>query len=140
MSGMKKILNIVEIVLIAVGVAGLLYWLLMPGDTNVDFMLYAAYAYVAVAIVAAVVMTAMNMGKSRGRNRIGLYVFGILAVLAVVFWFTLGNADPVVDAGKKVYDNPFILKITDTMIWLAYAGLAAAVLILLAGEIRKALK
>ncbi len=137
---MKKILKIVEVVLLAVGAAGLLYWILMPGDEYVDFMLYVAYAYVAIAIVVAVVMTAMNIGKSRGRNRIGMYVFGVFAVLAVVFYFTLGNAAPVTDAGGRVFDSEFTLKITDTMIYLAYAGLAAIILVLLAGEIRKACK
>ncbi len=135
---MKKILTIVEIILLAIGVLSIVLWI--AGIVDVDLMLYVAYAYFAIAVVVAVVMTAMNMGKSSNKNRIGLYVFGVFAILAVVFYFTLGNATPVVDAGGNVYDNDFTLKITDVMIYLTYAGLGAIILVLLGGEIRKALK
>ncbi len=135
---MKKILTIVEIILLAIGLLSVVLWI--AGVADVDMMLYVAYAYFAIAVVVAIVMTAMNMGKSSNKNKIGLYVFGVFAVLAVVFYFVLGNTTAVVDAGGNVYDNPFVLKVTDTMIYLTYSGMAAIILVLLAGEIRKALK
>ena len=135
---MKKILNVVEILLLAVGVLSVVLWL--SGASDVDMMLYVAYVYLAIAAVAAIVMTAMNMGKSNNKNKIGLYVFGLLAILAVVFYFTLASAAPVTGPDGTVYDNALTLKLTDTMLYLAYASLGGLLVFLLAGEIWKALK
>lgn len=135
---MKKILNIVEIVLLAIGVLSVVLWIV--GVTDVDLMLYVAYAYLGIATVVAVVMTAMNMGKGKSNSKAGLFVFGTCAILAVVFYFVLASGTPVTDAGGVVYDNAFTLKITDTMLYMAYTTLGGALLFMLGGEIWKALK
>ena len=146
---MKKILNIVLIALLAIAVVPLFLWIFgvfgpFKQDPAVfggaDIMLGIAVAYLALAALAVVVMLAMNAGKSRSNSRIGLYVYCALAVLAVIIYFTLAQSTPVVGADKTVFDNVFELKITDTMLFLAYAAVGATVLALLFGAVRKAIK
>jgi hypothetical protein len=114
------------------------------GDTSVfggaDVMLTIAVIYLIVAALAAVVMTAMNMGKGRGNSKIGLYVYGGLVVLAFVFYFTIAKSITVFGADGTPFSDVFTLKATDTMLYLAYFALAAVVVFLLIGEVRKALK
>jgi hypothetical protein len=136
---MKKILNILEVLMLVIGVLSgvvLVVW----GDAYVDYMLYVAYAYLAIAAAVAIVMTAMNMGKSRNTNKIGFYVGGFCVVLAVVFYYVFASAQPLVDTGGNVYDKVFQLKATDTMLYLAYATLGGALLFTIIGEIRNAIK
>ncbi|MDR0907333.1 MAG: hypothetical protein LBM63_01790 [Rikenellaceae bacterium] len=135
---MKKILNTLEIILLVVGLLSCVLWI--AGVVDVDMMLYVAYAYLAIAAVVALVMTAMNMGKSRNSNKIGLYVGGACVVLAVVFYFAVASSQPVVDAGGDVFDNVFTLKTTDTMLYMTYATLVGALIFTIIGEIRNAIK
>jgi hypothetical protein len=135
---MKKILNILEVLLLAIGLLSCVLWIV--GVVDVDMMLYVAYAYLGLAFAVAIVMTAMNMGKSRNTNKIGLYVGGACVVLAVVFYLVLASSQPVTDAGGEVYDSVFELKGTDTMLYLAYATLGGALLFTIIGEIRNAIK
>ncbi len=146
---MKKILNIVLIALIAIAVVPLFLWIFgvfgaFEHDPAVfggaDIMLGIAVAYLALAALAVVVMLAMNAGKSRSNSKIGLFVYGALAVLAVIVYFTIAKDTPVVGADKTVFDNSFELKITDTMLWLAYISVSLTVLALIFGAIRKAIK
>lgn len=104
-----------------------------------DIMLALTAIYLVVAVVAMIVLTLMNMGKGRSNSRLGLWVFGGLAVLAIVFYM-VGGAAPVTGADGTVFDDVFTLKISDAMIYLAYAALGLTVVFLLWGEIRKALK
>jgi hypothetical protein len=136
---MKKILNILEIILLAVGLLSCVV-LMVWGENYIDLMLYVTYAYLAIAAVVAIVMTAMNMGKSKNTSKIGLYVGGACAILAVVFYFALASSQPVVDAGGNVYEGILELKGTDTMLYLAYATLGGALLFTILGEIRNAIK
>jgi Na+/proline symporter len=135
---MKKILNIVEIILLAVGVLSCVLWLV--GVADVDLMLYVAYAFLIIAFLVAIVMTVMNMGKSRNKNKIGLIVGGFCVVLAVVFYVAFASSQPVTDAGGEIYDGVLELKGTDTMLYLAYTTLIGALVCTLLGEIRNAIK
>ncbi len=146
---MKKILNIVLIALLAIAVVPLFLWIFgVFGAFNqdpavfggADIMLGVAVAYLALAALAVVVMMVMNAGKSRSNSRIGLFVYGLLAVLAVIFYFTIAKDTPVIGADKTVFDNAFELKITDTMLYLAYAAVGVTVIALLWGTVRKAIK
>jgi hypothetical protein len=138
---MKKITNIILLALIALAAVSVLTWLFSGNDLrNVDFMLYVMYAYVALGVIVLVGLTLMNMGKSRSNSKVGLYVFGGLAVLAVLIWFALSKSAPVTGADGKIFDDVFTLKITDTGLYLTYAALALAVVFLVWGVVRKALK
>ncbi len=138
---MKKLVNLGLIVMLAVAALSVILWLVSGNELqNVDFMLYVAYVYLGIAILAAVVLTAMNLGKGRSNSKLGLWVFGGLALLAVIFYFTISSSAPVTGADGTVYDNVFTLKISDMMLYLAYAALAVTVVVLIGGEVRKAFK
>ncbi len=146
---MKKILNIVLIALIAIAVVPLFLWIFgVFGPFNqdpamfggADILLTIAAVYLVITAAAMIIMTAMNMGKGRSNSKIGLFVYGALAVLAVIVYFTIAKDTPVVGADKTVFDNSFELKITDTMLWLAYISVGLTVLALIFEAIRKAIK
>ncbi len=146
---MKRLANIILIALLAIAVIPMLLWMFgvfgpFQQDVNAfggaDIMLLIAAIYLGLALVVTIVMTAMNMGKGRGNSKAGLYVFGGLAVLAVVIYFVFAGSTTVLGADGTVFDNVFTLKISDTMLYLAYAALGLTVLFLLAGEVRKAIK
>ncbi len=133
------------LVLMAVALVSVLIWLLSPEPNsktvaNVSPMLIVGAVYLGLAVVLTVVMTAMNMGKGRSNSNIGLWVFGGLAVLGVIFYFVVASSATVTGADGTVFDNVFTLKISDTMLYLAYAAGGLTILFLLWGEIRKALK
>ncbi len=146
---MKRLGNIILIALIVIAVVPLFLWIFGvfgPFEHSkdvfggADIMLTIAAAYLAVAVLVMVIMTVMNMGKGRGNSKAGLFVFGGLAVLAVIFYFTIAQSTTVIGADGKPFDNVFELKISDTMLYLAYAALGFTVIFLLWGEVRKALK
>lgn len=141
---MKKITNIILLVLVLIAAVSVVLWI-TGGDVNgmtanVGPMLTVAYILLALSVLALVVMTVMNMGKGRGNSKLGLFVFGGLAVLAVVLYFAFAKSIPVTGADGTVFDDAFTLKITDTMLYLAYAALGFTVVFLLWGVVRKALK
>ena len=146
---MKRILNIVLIALLIIAVIPMILWMTgvfgpFAHDPAVfggsDIMLAIAAIYLIIAIAVMVVMMVMNIGKSKGNSKIGLFVFGACAVLAVVFYVAFSSAAPITDAGNNVYDDVFTLKIADTMLYLAYLTLGGCILFMLAGEVWKALK
>ncbi len=146
---MKKIANIVLLVLIAVAAVAVAMWLFSenPGGVeggppaNVGPMINVTYAFLGLALVLLIGLTVMNMGKGRGNSKIGLFVFGGLAILAVIIYFTIAKDVTIIGADKtKVFDDTFTLKITDTMLYSTYIALALTVVFLLWGVVRKALK
>lgn len=146
---MKKLVNTVLIVLVIAAVVPMLLWMFGvfgPFEHapevfgGADVMLAIAALYLALGIVALVGLTAANMGKSRSTSRIGLYVFGGLALVAIVSYFTFAQAVPVIGADGKVFDNPFTLRITDAMLYTTYIAVGLTVIFLLWGVVRKALK
>jgi hypothetical protein len=146
---MKKITNIVLTLLIVIAAISVAVWLFGSADSNgktgpamVDMMLWVAYAFVGLAVVALIAAAAMNVGKGKGGNtKLNLIVFGGLAVVAVFLWIVFAKDDPVRAAdGVTVYENSFTLKATDTGLFLTYFALGITVVALLWGVVRKALK
>jgi heme/copper-type cytochrome/quinol oxidase subunit 4 len=140
---MKKWLNIGLIALLALAVVSIVVWL-AAGNANsmqakVDFMLVVAYAYIGLSLLALIVMSLKNIGKSRNNSKIGIFVYGTMIIAAVVLYF-VGSSAAVTGADGTVFDGVFTLKATDMMLYLAYGALGLTVLFLLAGEIRKAIK
>jgi hypothetical protein len=85
-------------------------------------------------------MAAMNMGKGRGNSKLGLFVFGGLAIVGLILYFAVAKDTTVIGADGTIYDVVFTLKMTDTMLYLAYVGIGVSVVALLTGVITKALK
>ncbi len=138
---MKKLMNLILIVLVVIAALSVILWMVQGGgERGVQLMLTVAYVYLALAALLAIVMTVMNLGKSQSKSRLGLYVFGAVVVLAVLFYFAVAKSSPVTLADGSVVTNPFTLKITDTMLFLAYAALGVTALVMIGGEVRKAFK
>jgi len=146
---MKKIANITLIVLMLVAIVPMLLWMFgvfgpFAHATNVfggaDIMLTIAAIYLVLGLVVLIGLALANMGKSRGSSKLGLYVFGGIAALAVIIYAAIAKADVIVGADGKVYDDVFTLKITDTMIYVTYVALAVIIVALLWGVVRKAIK
>ncbi len=141
---MKKITNIILLVLVLVSAVTVALWLFggdAGGDNaNVGPMLLAAAGLLGLGVLLLVVMTIANMGKGRSNSKIGLFVFGGLAVVGIILYFVMASASPVTGADGTVFDNEFTLKITDTMLYTTYIALGLTVVFLLWGVVRKALK
>jgi hypothetical protein len=146
---MKKILNLVMILLVVIPVVLLLLWVFgVFGAFNqkadvfggADIMLALAAVYLGVGLLVLVGMTLANMGKGRGDSKLGLYVFGGLAIVGVILYFVAASSTSVIGADGTVFDDMFTLKITDTMLYLTYIALGVTVVALLGGVVRQALK
>ncbi len=145
---MKKLTNIVLYALIAIAAVTVAMWLFSPNpggtaggpEANVVPMLVATAIMLGIGVVLLVGMTAMNMGKGRSNSKLGVFVFGGLAVLAVIIYFAIAKDITVIGADGKVFDNVFELKITDTMLYTCYVALGITVVALLTGVITKAIK
>ncbi len=147
---MKKILNLSMILLVVVPVVVVLLWIFGVFGAfehakdvfgGADIMLLIAAIYLGLGVLALVGMTLANMGKGRSNSKLGLYVFGGLAVAGIIIYFAFAKDVTVIGADKtKVFDDVFTLKITDTMLYLTYFALGVTVVSLLGGVIRQALK
>ena len=145
---MKKISNIVLYALIAIAAVTIAMWLFSPNaagadggpEANVVPMLTATACMLGLGVVLLIGLTAMNMGKGRSNSKLGLFVFGGLAVLAVIIYFTMAKDAIVIGADGTIFNDVFTLKITDTMLYSTYVALGITVVALLTGVITKALK
>ncbi len=135
---MKKVLNITKYVFLLLGLLTLVPMLAVNVE-SVDMMLYVAYVYFAFALLATVVFTFVNMGKSSNGSKIGIYVFGALIVVGVISYF-LSSATPVPNSDGTWFTSAGELKATDTLLYMTYISFAALILILIGGEIKNSLK
>ena len=127
-----------KFILLILGVVALIPMFVV--DINsVDMILGYTYVLFAIAVLAAVVMTAVNFGKSNNNSKIGIVVFGLLIVATVIAYFA-ASTDPVALADGTVEDSLFALKLTDTLLYVTYAAFAAVVVLLIGGEIRNSIK
>ena len=134
----EKIIKWVLVALFIVGVVFSLYGFLVGFESNgnapVDNMLYCAYGYALVAILAVlfgvVVIGGINDPKSLLKLLVGLVA--IVAIVAVAYVLAPGTpavgylGDPVSDA---------TLKMTDTFLNLTYFLFGGAILALIVGWI-----
>ncbi len=132
----EKILKWILLVLFIVGVVFSFYGFAVGFETNgnapVDNMLYCAYAFAAIAILAVVlgvvVIGGINNPKSLLKLVLGLVVIaGVIAVAYVLAPGTpaVGYIGPEVPAGT--------LKLTDTLLNLTYLLFGASILSLVIG-------
>ncbi len=134
----EKIIKWVLAVLFVVGIVFSFYGFLVGFESNgnapVDNMLYCAYAFAAVAILAVifgvVVIGGMNNPKSLLKLLIGLVA--IVAIVAVAY--VLAPGTPAVGyLGEPVSDGT--LKLTDTILNLTYLLFGGAIVALVVGWI-----
>lgn len=135
-----KALKYVEYVLFLIGVLSLVYFLALAPttDAGVGVMLIWAYIIVAIAVVVTILFPVLNLftnPKGAVRSLLGL----ALLVVLIGVSYALSSDAPIITPADT-FDNPLTLKITDTQLYTAYVMLAVAVLAVIGGEIRNALK
>ena len=133
-----KIIKWVLVALFIVGIVFSVYGFLVGFETNgnapVDNILYCAYAFAAIALLAVVlgvvVIGGINNPKSLLKLVLGLVVIGAIVAVAYV----LAPGTPAVGyLGDPVSDGT--LKLTDTVLNLTYFTFGLSILALVVGWI-----
>ena len=134
----EKIIKWVLAVLFVVGIVFSFYGFLVGFESNgnapVDNMLYCAYAFAGVAILA-VLFGVVVIGGMNGPKSLLKLLLGIVAIAAVVaVAYVLAPGTPAVGyLGDPVSDGT--LKLVDTVLNLTYLLFGAAILSLVVGWI-----
>ncbi len=138
---LNKLFKWCLVVLIVIS-AALIVWGFSAGFTTndgqaTDVLIYWAYAMVALGLLSWVVLGGIMSVKANPKSLIkgGLVLVG-LAVIVLVAYF-LAPAHPAF--GREGQDAVSTLKLTDTMLNLTYFAGAAAIVAIIAGEIRLAI-
>ena len=140
----EKIIKWVLVALFVVGVVFSFYGFVVGFESNnnapVDSMLYCAYAFAAVALLAVVfgVVVIGGMNNPKSLLKLGLGLVAIVAIVALAY--VLAPGTPAVGyLGEPVSDGT--LKLTDTILNLTYllfgGALAALVVGWIVGATRK---
>lgn len=133
-----KIIKWVLVALFVVGVVlsflGFAIGFEKAGNAPVDVMLYCAYAYALIAIIAVVfgvvVIGGMNDPKSLIKLGIGIAAIAVIVLLA---WLLAPGTPAVGYLGEPVSDGT--LKLTDTILNLTYLLFGGSIVALIAGWI-----
>ena len=133
-----KIIKWVLVALFVVGVVlsflGFAVGFEKAGNAPVDVMLYCAYAYALVAIIAVVFGVVVIGGINDPKSLIKLGI-GIVAIAAIVLcaWLLAPGPPAVGNLGEPVSDGT--LKLTDTILNLTYLLFGGSIVALIAGWI-----
>ena len=134
----EKILKWILLVLFIVGVVFSFYGFAVGfesnGDAPVDNILYCAYAFAAIAILAVIAGVVVISGINNPKSLLKLFI-GLVAVAVVIAGaYLLAPGTPAVGyLGEPVSD--MTLKLTDTMLNLTYLLCGGAILSLIVGAI-----
>ena len=134
----EKILKWILLVLFIVGVVFSFYGFAVGfesnGDAPVDNILYCAYAFAAITILAVLAGVVVIGGINNPKSLLKLFI-GLVAVAVVIAGaYLLAPGTPAVGyLGEPVSD--MTLKLTDTMLNLTYLLCGGAILSLIVGAI-----
>ncbi len=134
----EKIIKWVLVALFIIGVAMSLYGFIVGFDANgnapVDTILYCAYAFAVIAVLAVLLGVIVIGGMNNPKSLLWLLI-GIVAVAAVVgVAYVLAPGTPAVGyLGEPVSDGT--LKLTDTILNLTYFTFGLAIVSLVVGWI-----
>ena len=134
----EKIIKWVLAVLFVVGVVlsflGFVVGFEQAGNAPVDVMLYCAYAYALVAVLAVVLGVVVIGGINNPKSLLKLGI-GLVAIAAIVAGaYLLAPGTPAVGyLGEPVSDST--LKLTDTILNLTYLLFGGSIVALIAGWI-----
>ena len=138
-----KIIKWVLVALFIVGIVFSVYGFLVGFETNgnapVDNILYCAYAFAAIALLAVVLGVVVIGGINNPKSLLKL-VLGLVAIGAIVaVAYVLAPGTPAVGyLGDPVSDGT--LKLTDTVLNLTYFTFGLSILALVVGWIVGALR
>ena len=133
-----KIIKWVLVALFVIGVVlsflGFAVGFEKAGNAPVDVMLYCAYAYALIAILAVVFGVVVIGGMNDPKSLIKLGI-GIVAIAAIVLcaWLLAPGTPAVGYLGEPVSDGT--LKLTDTILNLTYLLFGGSIVALIAGWI-----
>ena len=134
----EKIIKWVLVALFILGVVFSFYGFAVGFESNgnapVDTMLYCAYAYAAIAILAVLFGVVVIGGINNPKSLLWLFV-GLVVIAAIVAGaYLLAPGTPAVGyLGEPVSDGT--LKLTDTILNLTYLLFGGSILALIAGWI-----
>ena len=134
----EKIIKWVLAALFAVGVVFSFYGFAVGfesnGDAPVDNMLFCAYAYAAIAIIAVLIGVVVIGGINNPKNLLKLLAGIVVIAVVIAAAYVLAPGTPAVGyLGEPVSD--MTLKLTDTMLNLTYLLCGGAILSLFVGAI-----
>ncbi len=138
---LNKLFKWCLVVLIVIS-AALIVWGFSAGFTTndgqaTDVLIYWAYVMIALGLLSWVVLGGIMSVKANPKSLIkGGIVLAGLAVIVLVAYF-LAPAHPAF--GREGQDAVSTLKLTDTMLNLTYFAGVAAIVAIIAGEIRLAI-
>lgn len=122
--------------------AALIVWGFSAGFTTndgraTDVLIYWAYAMIGLGLVSWVVLGGIMSVKANPKSLIkGGIALAVIAVVVLIAYF-LAPAHPAF--GREGVDSVSTLKLTDTMLNLTYFAGVAAIVAIIAGEIRLAI-
>ena len=134
----EKIIKWVLAVLFVVGIVFSFYGFAVGFESNgnapVDNILYCAYAFAAITILAVVFGVVVIGGMNNPKSLLKLFI-GLVAIVAIVaVAYVLAPGTPAIGyIGDPVSDGT--LKLTDTVLNLTYLLFGAAILSLIVGWI-----
>ncbi|MBP3532907.1 MAG: hypothetical protein J6J75_01235 [Alistipes sp.] len=140
---MKKILNILLVVLIAVTVA-LLVYAIATGGSEIAISLNLIWGYV--LLVGAALSVVYCAVKGMVKNPAGIKktiasVAIIVVVVGAAVAYALSNAGLAIpNSAGGVFDDPFELVVTESSIIVTYVAFVATVIAAVFSEIRNAFK
>lgn len=140
---MKKILNILLVVLIAVTVA-LLAYAIGTGGSETSISLNLIWGYI--LLVGAVLSVVYCAVKGMVNNPVGIKkslvsVAIIVVVVGAAVAYALSNAGLAIpNSAGGVFDDPFELVVTESSIIVTYVAFVATVIAAVFSEIRNAFK
>ncbi|MBS6458927.1 MAG: hypothetical protein KH375_02070 [Alistipes sp.] len=140
---MKKILNILLVVLIAVTVALLVYAIATGGsETAISLNLIWGYVLLVGAALSVVYCAVKGMVKNpAGIKKTIASVAIIVVVVGAAVAYALSNAGLAIpNSAGGVFDDPFELVVTESSIIVTYVAFVATVIAAVFSEIRNAFK
>lgn len=140
---MKKILNILLVVLIAVTVALLVYAIATGGsETAISLNLIWGYVLLVGAALSVVYCAVKGMVKNpAGIKKTIASVAVIIVVVGAAVAYALSNAGLAIpNSAGGVFDDPFELVVTESSIIVTYVAFVATVIAAVFSEIRNAFK
>lgn len=130
----------VRYILMAVSVLVIIFgWLLAKDEgAGVDLMLRWTYVVLGLAVGLILIMSLFSMAQNPKGALGGL--LGLVVLLVIIGVSYALSSDTPIQTQTALYDNPFQLKISDTMLYSTYILLAGSVVAILLCELRNAFK
>ncbi len=125
---------------LGISVLTLVYFIFAPSESaGAGVMLTWAYILLGLTVLVSVIFPLINLitnPKAAIRTLVGLLI--VIAVLGLSY--ALASDEPIINSAGGFFENPFTLKLSDMGLYSAYIALAVTIVVIIAGEIRNAIK